>query len=598
MKILNVFLVITMAFSAMPAIGKTLHSTPVNNTSATGLSENATDGYYVVKFKKKAVHQSIVDAKKASVGSSVEAQSYGHGVIASLNAEHKRTLALGADLLKVNLQGKSADHMLIELMNSGQFEYVEKLQIYRPFEFDETEYNDHYYNSQRYFGNWSPELRQGSGFAQMRSSTVNNLGRKVRVAVIDTGSYRHEDIDFVGGYDFVTYEGVDDDGNIIETERDPDPTDEYFNEETGETCNNGHGLAVSSMIAAKANNGTGMVGAVDADMVEIVPVRALGCYGGSNTDIMEGVLWAAGESIEGVPDIEEPVDIVNMSLGGFTNGGCPKWEQDVFDRLHELGVTVVVAAGNENTNVVDVIPASCTRIITVAATDERGDKAEFSNYGEKVDISTFGTNIVGAFLSTTEDDQYSIGGGTSYSAPLVAATAASLRLKYPSLTPEQIESIIKSSAADNSEFDGAETVCGRRGCGTGILQADIVIDAINNASQVTSYHVAHRYEGYDSEGDETWIDEMSAYVNTCQLVKYQWGNLGTEVDGVSYKLFLSQNGGEKTELETITIPQKVIELPKNSILSVQACVDGNCGEMLDMPADNLAYPAVCESSAE
>lgn len=598
MKILNVFLVITMAFGAMPVIGKTLHSTSVNNTAATGFSENATDGYYVVKFKNKALHQSIVDAKKASVGSSVEVQSYGHGVIASLNAEHKRTLALGADLLKVNLQGKSADHRLIELMNSGQFEYVEKLQIYRPFDFDETEYNDNFYNNQKYFGNWSRELRQGSGFAQMRSSTVNNLGRKVRIAVIDTGSYRHEDIDFVDGYDFVTYEGIDDNGNIIETERDPDPTDEYFNEETGETCNNGHGLAVSSMIAAKANNGTGMVGALDADMVEIVPVRALGCDGGSNTDIMEGVLWAAGESIEGVPDIEEPVDIVNMSLGGFTNGGCPQWEQDVFDRLHELGVTVVVAAGNEDTNVVDVIPASCTRIITVAATDKRGDKAEFSNYGEKVDISTFGTEILGAFLSTTEDDQYSSGGGTSYSAPLVAATAASLRLKYPTLTPAQIESIIKSSAVDNSEFDGAETVCGRRGCGTGILQADTAIDAINNASQVTSYHVAHRYEGYDSEGDETWLDEMSAYVNACQLVKYQWGNLGTKVDGVSYKLFLSQNGGEKTELETITIPQKVIELPKDSILSVQACMNGNCGEMLDMPADNLIYPAACGSSAE
>ena len=117
MKILNVLLVITMAFGAMHAGGETLHSTPVKNTAATGLSENATDGYYVVKFKNKAVHQSIAGVKKADIRSNVDVQTYGHGVIASLNAEHKRTLALGADLLKVNLQGKSADHRLIELVN-------------------------------------------------------------------------------------------------------------------------------------------------------------------------------------------------------------------------------------------------------------------------------------------------------------------------------------------------------------------------------------------------------------------------------------------------------------------------------------------------
>lgn len=593
MKILNVLLVITMAFGAMHAGGETLHSTPVKNTAATGLSENATDGYYVVKFKNKAVHQSIAGVKKADIRSNVDVQTYGHGVIASLNAEHKRTLALGADLLKVNLQGKSADHRLIELVNSGQFEYVEKLRIYHPSEFDASEYNDTYYDSQKYFGSWSNDLKQGSGFAQMRLSTVNNLGRKVRIAVIDTGSYRHEDVDFVGGYDFVTYEGIDQKGDVITVERDDDPTDEYFNEETGETCNIGHGLSVSSMIAAKANNGVGMVGAVDADMVEIVPVRALGCQGGSNVDIMEAALWAAGETIEGVPDIKQPVDIVNMSLGGGTNGGCPEWEQEVFDRLHELGITVVVAAGNDNIDVNNTIPSSCTRIVTVGSTDERGDKAGFSNYGEKVDVSTFGADVLGARLSTTEDNQYSIGNGTSFSAPLVTATAASLLLKYPGLTPEQIETIIKSSVVDNSEFEGAETVCSRLGCGTGILQADIAIDAIKNASQVTSYHVAHRYEDYDTEGDAKWLKEMSTFVNACDLVKYQWGHLGTEVEGVSYKLFLSQNDGEKTELETITIPQKVIELPKNSTLSVQACVNGICGEILEMPTSNLTYPMSC-----
>ena len=591
-RIIFALMMVLVALSTS-VVSETLPEASLKKAGTPTPRQATIDGYFIVKFKDKGVHQSLRKDNVERQSQGVKTGAFEHAIFDDFEAEHIRTLALGADLFKVKLMGKSSDAVAIDLVNSGRFEFVEKTRIYYPLDFDSSEYNDPEYHNQSYFGNYSEDLKRGSGFAKMRASTVNNLGRKVRVAVIDTGSYRHEDVDFVGGYDFVTYEGVDEKGDVITVERDDDPTDEFFNEETGETCNIGHGLAVSSMLAAKANNGVGMVGAVDADLVEIVPVRALGCSGGSNVDIMEAVLWAAGESIEGVPDIEQPVDIVNMSLGGFTNGGCPEWEQEVFDRLHELGITVVVAAGNDNIDVNNTIPSACARIVTVGSTDERGDKAGFSNYGEKIDVSTFGASILGARFSATEDNQYSIGNGTSYSAPLVAATAASLLLKYPGLTPEQIETIIKSSAVDNGEFEGAETVCGQLGCGTGILQADIAIDAIDNASQVTSYRAAHRYEDYDSEADAKWLKEMSTFVNACELVKYQWGHLGTEVEGVSYNLFLTQNGEDMTELETITIPQKVIELPKNSMLSVQACVNGNCGEILDMPVSSLTYPKSC-----
>lgn len=599
-KIMTIATIALTAFS-INAQSQVLHEKPVNNKASRMLQEKVSEGYFIVKFKDKSTHNSLKEIQrlnKMKKDSSSEKSidlSYGESVLQSLpqNVKHVRSMALNNDLVKVNLQGKSADKVMIELLNSGEFEYVEEQRIYHPFNFDSSEYNDTYYNHQSYFGNWSFGLKEGSGLSDLRKDTVNNLGRKVRIAVIDSGSYNHEDVDFVDGYDFVTYEGTDENGDVIIGQRDSDPTDEYTNE-AGETCNSGHGLAVSSMIAAKANNGKGMVGAVDSEMVEIVPIRALGCDGGANSDIMEAVLWSAGESIEGVPDIETPVDVVNMSLGGFTNGGCPEWEQDVFDRLSELGVTVVVAAGNENIDVNNIIPASCANIITVASTDERGDKAVFSNFGDKIDITTFGTSVLGASLSQTETDEYLVGGGTSYSTPLVAATAASLLLKYPSLTPLEIKNILKYNVTKNNELQGSETTCGRKGCGTGILKSQTAINAIDNASTVSTWEVSHRYEGYDSEADTKWLESMSTYVNACDLVKYTWGNLGMEMPNTSYKLYISENGGEMVELETVTIPQKVYNLPASTTLAVQACSSGNCGSIVPMPVSNLKYPKSCQ----
>ena len=613
MKKLTTLATIVLASLSMNAQSQVVEKLPLQTKAANHLVEQVTDGYFIVKFKDKVVHESLMQTPETNTLMQVQAKggeavgvsskynvrmtdrTYGESVLDSLHTdvEHVRSMSMSNDLVRVSLNGRDVDAVMLELLNSGQFEYVEKQRIYHPMDFDPTEYNDSFYPSQDYFGNWSDTNRSGSGYAGLRANTVDNLGRKVRVAVIDTGSYSHEDVEFVDGYDFVTYEGIDENGQAITKERDADPTDEFTNE-AGVTCNSGHGLAVSSILAAKANNGLGMVGAASDELVDIVPVRSLGCNGGSNVDIMESALWAAGESIPGVPDIETPVDVINMSLGGLTTGGCPDWEQAVFDRIRELGVTVVVAAGNENMEVNNAIPAACADIVTVGATDLTGDKVNFSNFGDKIDIVTRGRNILVANLSTEFDNEYASGGGTSYSAPLVAGAVASMIATNPELNPEQIESILKANAIDNSVLDGGETICGRLGCGAGVLQAQEAVVAVRNATVIDDYTVAHRYEGYDSEADAVWLQQMSSYVDACDLVKYTWGDLGTQVSGVTYNLLLSENGGEAVQLETVNIPQKVYDLPANAVLSVQACSGGTCGEAVAMPASNLQAPASCQ----
>lgn len=604
---------IVLASLSMNAQSQEVKELPLRDKAANHLVEQLVDGYFIVKFKDTEVHKSLmqtpetntmlrVQAKGGSPMSvsskynvSVTDRTYGESMLESLptEVEHVRSLSLSNDLVKVSLNDRKASKVMLELMQTGLFEYVEQKRIYQPFSFDSSEYNDAFYSSQTHFGNWSVTNPVGSGYADARSATVDNRGTKVRIGVIDSGSYTHEDVDFVGGYDFATFEGINANGEVITKERDADPTDEYTNEE-GVTCNSGHGLAVSSFIAAKSNNNVGIAGAVDSDLVEIVPLRALGCSGGASTDILEGALWLAGESIPGVPDIETPVDIINMSLGGLTNGGCPEYEQEVFDRLHELGVTVVVAAGNENMEVNNVIPASCANLITVGAISGEGDRASYSNYGDKVDLVTIGGTLIGAGLSQTVDNEYISGSGTSFATPLVAATAANLLLKYPNLTPTEIEALLKSNVVDNSELGGSETSCGRLGCGTGVLQANEALVAIDNVTTVTDYEVVHRYEGYDSEADAVWLQQMSSYVNACDLVKYTWGDVGVELSGVTYNLFLSENGGEMVQLETVTIPQKVYNLPSNSVLGVQACSNGTCGTTVEMPVNNIVAPASCQ----
>lgn len=599
----TIFAAISLSAAAEPADYSVQGKTQLSQT------QNVSAGFFIVKFKDKAVHHSLMQTPETNTLLQSQAvnslqlanqynvhnvdRTYGESVLNALPLEiqHVRSLSLSNDLIKVSLNGQSTSAALLELIKSERFEFVEPQRIYYPADFDTSEYNDELYGSQHYFGRWSEDERGASGFAQLRNNTVNNLGRKVRIAVIDTGSYQHEDVDFSPGYDFVTYEGVDDNGDSIVVERDDDPTDEYTNAD-GETCNSGHGLSVASIIAAKANNGVGIVGVLDSELVDVVPVRALGCAGGSNVDILEAVLWAAGESIPGVPDIDTPVDIVNMSLGGGTVGGCPEYEQEVFDRLNELGVTVVVAAGNESINAIDTIPSACTSIIAVGSTDESGDKADFSNYGDSVDLVTFGSAVTTARLSTTDNNQYSNGSGTSFSAPMVAASAASLLLKHPTLSPQEIEAILKSNTIDNSESEGAETICGRLGCGRGILQAQSAITAIDDVLQVNTFDVAHTYDGYESDGEAAWVDAMSGYVDACELVTFTWGNLGTPLDDISYNLFLAE-GGALTPLETVALPQKAINLPDGTSLAVQACHSGGCGESVVMPLENIVPPPIC-----
>jgi len=555
----------------------------------------------IVRFKDKNVHKSLLSTpettkmlakqkmSKSSTANmrslavkynvlSVGTKEYGENKMASLSSHsdveisHVRSLALNSDLITVsNLNGQDIENVLDSLRASGEIEYVT---IDLPVK--AASFNDQFYEAgQTYFKDNASNVQQGSGFKYSRDNAVNNLGRKIRVATLDSGILPSEDlIEYSEGYDFVTVNG--------ET-RSADPIDYFINDE-GVECSSQHGLAVTSIMLATANNGVGMVGAIDHNQVESIQARVLSCHAGSNSDIMDAVAWVSGLSVPGVPDISSKVDVINMSLGGYTTSGCDPYAQEIFDTVRGLGISVIIAAGNEDLPAYNSIPGSCNNTINVGALEYNGDKASFSNYGEYVDVSSIGVGIVHAQSldyvfdgSGSTGDAYFSGSGTSFAAPLVAGTVANLKMTYPDLTPEQLESIIKSSTFKTEGFS-----CSEFGCGKGQLLANKAQDSISNVTTVTEYNKSHRYEGYNTPDQVTWLTEMDEYVNTCDLVKYTWGNLGTDMTNISYKLHLADSDGSMTYLETVNIPQKVYNLGTDSEIGIQACDGGTCGEIVKM----------------
>jgi serine protease len=267
-------------------------------------------------------------------------------------------------------------------------------------------------------------------------------GNNVVVAVVDTGYRPHADLagrfvmngTSVAGYDFIGDTGVAGDGNG----RDSNAID------PGDSCGGGysswHGTHVAGTIAA-ASNGSGIAGV--AYGAKILPIRVLGKCGGYLSDVADGIVWAAGGSVAGVPTNPNPAKVINLSLGG-SSSTCNPTMQNAIDTARTLGAVVVVAAGNSATDAQYATPANCAAAITVGATDVNGLLAYFSNYGAMVDISAPGVSIKstinsGGALPGT-DNAYANYSGTSMATPHVAGVLALMFSKDPSLTVSLAES--------------------------------------------------------------------------------------------------------------------------------------------------------------
>lgn len=287
--------------------------------------------------------------------------------------------------------------LIKELKNDGSILYVEedkKLKLY-------SQPNDPGYSKQ-----WG--LR--NIMAEDAWALLPSLNKPVVVAVIDSG-LEATHFDLVnriapGGYNFFS-------------------NNSNFND------TNGHGTAVSGVIAAQTNNSIGIAGVAGVLEVKILPLKTADNSGISQlSDVIRAIDYA----------IEKNVDVINLSMGSNKYSDI---ENAAVQRAVNKGIVVVAAAGNEGASYYDY-PASYDGVLSVGSIASDNVVSGFSNRNDKVDVVAPGENIYSCY----KNNSYASLDGTSFSAPVVSGVAAILKAIDPSLNPHQIAAIIQTSAID------------------------------------------------------------------------------------------------------------------------------------------------------
>ena len=172
---------------------------------------------------------------------------------------------------------------------------------------------------------------------------------------------------------------------------------------------------VPSMDAADGfGHGTWVAAKIGGQGVGVAPRCNLTCLrslDGSGTGSAD---WTTA-ALEWICDQPDP-HVVNMSLSSPIR--TPRQEKFI-NRLHDMGVLVVAAAGNYGSDSL-LYPAAFENALAVAAIDSKKNRASFSEYGNFVDICAPGVNCYSAFLGGT----YRCMDGTSMATPIVSGVLA------------------------------------------------------------------------------------------------------------------------------------------------------------------------------
>jgi hypothetical protein len=234
----------------------------------------------------------------------------------------------------------------------------------------------------------------------------------------------------------------------------------YFNDQgTSSDDTDGHGTAVSSIIAATADDGIGIAGFGGAARIDMYRDRVLSGF----TDAV---------AIHRL--VDRGVRIINMSFGG---GSLSNSEYDALNYASDAGVLLIAASGNSGMGQV-IWPARQLQSaggvagpgLAVGASVVTGAKADFSNYGANLSLlapgafadndcqdgiytpispvaNFFDSNVCSKpYTDPVTSAHYRYLRGTSFSAPEVAGAAALIWAARPDLKNYEIASLLKRGA--------------------------------------------------------------------------------------------------------------------------------------------------------
>jgi subtilisin family serine protease len=190
-----------------------------------------------------------------------------------------------------------------------------------------------------------------------------------------------------------------------------------------------HGTFVAGIIGSKTNNNQGIAGIAGGNYnqgVQLLPY-CVGVTAPVSSVIDDAIINA----------VDNGAKIIQFSLSiGYSTA-----IEDAIQYAVDNGVLVICAAGNNYSASVSY-PASNPNVMTVGAINANNQRADFSNYGNNLDVVAPGVNI----FSTTLNNGYTSSQGTSFAAPIVSGIAALILSVNPNLTVQQVTDIIESTA--------------------------------------------------------------------------------------------------------------------------------------------------------
>jgi len=280
----------------------------------------------------------------------------------------------------------------------------------------------------------------------------------IRVAVIDSGvEYDHEDLEdniWINELEFGGEPGEDDDENgFIDDVYGWD----FYQDDNDPMDKNGHGTHVAGIIGAKGNNGKGITG-VNWN-VSIMVLKA----GDSSIEVADAI-----SAIEYA--VENGARLSNLSFGGYV------YNSSLYNAIEDAGEDdnhlFIAAAGNDEEDVDETphYPAcfDLPNIISVAATSNKDELSNFSNYGDNsVDLGAPGgwrtdpSYPDDDIYSTWLNDSYEYKKGTSMATPHVTGVAALILSVSPSYTYSQVKDSILNNVDELDSLSGMVASEGR-----------------------------------------------------------------------------------------------------------------------------------------
>ncbi|MGJ8664481.1 MAG: S8 family peptidase [Marinicella sp.] len=389
--------VITLAASCQISIAQVSAEANMSNILGSSLATRVPNQYIVV-FKDAAVISaatSLMDANMSAAEARAQVvREMGIDMATKGRGEMVRTYSTAINGMVLVSQKENA---VLRLLSDPRVDYIEADQVVR-------------LNATQTNATWGLDRIDQANLPLNNTYNYDFDGTGVNAYVVDTGvRITHSQFGSRGrsGYTAIN------DGN-------------------GTNDCQGHGTHVAGTI------GSSTYGV--AKDATIYAVRVLGCDGsGTNAGVIGGVDWVAANHIKPA--------VANMSLGG----GASSALDSAVNSAVSAGITMVVAAGNDNSNACSYSPARAASAITVGSTTSTDSRSSFSNYGTCLDIYAPGSSITSTW-STSNTATNTIS-GTSMAAPHVAGVAALYLDEFPNASPSQVEAAIEGAAIPNKVTD-------------------------------------------------------------------------------------------------------------------------------------------------